>query len=749
MDVSGAPIRVLYAHADRDVGGRTAEILERTDDCLRVESVASGRVVLDRLAEGDVDCVVAADALADVDAFELFADVRAARDVPFVLYPDEGSTDLASEAMDRGVTDYFPRSADADDHAVLATRIRSAVERRRAERETADVAGPDADWSDADRSETDRADADRPDADRPDDDRLQAFFDHSPDACVVHDAEGDVVDVNRQAVENLGYPREELRSMNVADFEVGVSRDALREAWTDMAVGQRVKLEGTHRRRDGTTYPVDVWLTKAEVGNEERFVALGRDVTERKERERRLRLFRQAVEAAGHAIYFADRDGTIEYVNPAFEEITGYTAAEAVGSNPRILKSGEHDEEYYEQLWETILDGETWRDEVVDRTKDGERYVVDQTIAPVENAAGDVEYFVAVNADISERKERESRLRRFRSAVEHAGHGVIITDVDGTIEYVNPAFEETTGYTAAEAIDRTPAMLKSGEHDHEFYRDLWETILGGDVWQGEVTNERKDGTRYVVDQTIAPIFDVGEEVTGFVAINRDVTDLKAQERNLQRQNERLKQYGRTVAHDLRNPLTLVHAELERIRALVDGPDGEVDAADVRQRCGKLDDVVARMEALIDDLLEMAEQGQLVLDSEDVSLEAVATDAWTQIDAAGATLTVTDTVVDADSDRLRELLSNLFRNALEHAGEDVAVTAGPLDFAEGFFVEDDGPGIPEDEREQVLQRGFTTAEDGTGFGLAIVAEIARAHDWTVSVTEGDDGGARFEFREADR
>jgi PAS domain S-box-containing protein len=461
-----------------------------------------------------------------------------------------------------------------------------------------------------------------------------------------------------------------------------------------------------------------------------------------------LRLFLETAEAAGHSIYITGRDGTIEYVNPAFERTTGYSAEEAVGQNPRILQSGAHDRRFYERLWDTILAGNVWRSEIINKRKDGTRYVAEQTIAPIENEDGEITNFVAINIDITERKERERELERFRNAVEYAGHGVLITDADGTIEYVNRAFEETTGYTAAEAVGETPAILNSGAHDEEFYADLWETILDGEVWQGEVINERKDGSRYVVDQTIAPIVNDGV-VSGFVAINLDVTRLKKYRQELEAQNERLREYGHTVAHDLRNPLNVLSTKIDELRASLPDDDTAVD------RCDDVAGVVDRMENLIDDLLTMAEQGQRVLDPTEVSLAAVASEAWEQAALSGedpwqeaesgATLSAEDTGFSADRDRLRELLSNLFRNSVEHAGEDVEVRVGPLGFDEGFYVEDDGPGIPPGEREEVFERGVTTSEEGTGFGLAIVEQIAHAHEWTVSVTDGDLGGARFEFR----
>jgi len=679
------------------------------------------------------------------------------------------------------------------------------------------------------------------------------------------DEVGTIVDANAALADIFGADTADaMLEQTASDFYVDdEGRAGLCRQLETEGVAQNVELQ--QRTLDGNRIWVSVTAIRTETDDGVYFDGVIQDITERKRRERQRRQFRSAVEHAGHVVLITDTDGTITYVNDAFETVTGYAANEAIGRRPAMLQSGQHDEEFYRDLWETISTGDVWEGEVVNERKDGEQYVIDQTIAPITgDDDDDTVGFVAINRDVTERKERElnltflkraidqagigfgtydadghaayvnerlaalfgtdrddlrtrhmadldpgldpdrfdeywasfddgerriyetqiervdtgevlpaevvtSRVRidgepyqvntvrdatdrkrqerdleHFRSAVEHAGHSVLITDADGTIEYVNDAFETVTGYSAAEAIGRTPAMLQSGQHDDAFYHDLWETILDGEVWQGEVTNERKDGTQYVVDQTIAPITDEGS-ITGFVAINRDVSALKAHERELEAQNDRLKQYGRTVAHDLRNPLALLDAELKQFEARIDPEDEAVDAESIRRFCTDIGTTVDRMQALIDDLLAMAEHGQRVLTAEPTSLEAVATDAWEQIDAPTATLTAKDTEIDADSDRLRELLANLFRNAVEHAGDDVHVRVQPLDFTAGFAVEDDGPGIPEDEYEEVFEHGFTTAEEGTGFGLAIVEQIVEAHGWSVAVTDGRDGGARFEFR----
>lgn len=131
-----------------------------------------------------------------------------------------------------------------------------------------------------------------------------------------------------------------------------------------------------------------------------------------------LRAFVEAVEQSGHSIYVTDRDGTIEYVNPTFEETTGYSRSEAVGRNPRILQSGRHDEAFYEEVWDTILAGEVWEGDIVNQTKDGQQYHVHQTIAPITDEEGTVQRFVAVNADVTERKRREQEIQRQRDLLD-------------------------------------------------------------------------------------------------------------------------------------------------------------------------------------------------------------------------------------------------------------------------------------------------------------------------------------------
>jgi signal transduction histidine kinase len=213
-------------------------------------------------------------------------------------------------------------------------------------------------------------------------------------------------------------------------------------------------------------------------------------------------------------------------------------------------------------------------------------------------------------------------------------------------------------------------------------------------------------------------------------------DRLVKRQELERQNDRLDEFASIVSHDLRNPLNVAELRLELIR-----DEYESDHLD------EIETAHERMEALIEDLLTLAREGNAASDYEPVELADVATNAWTTVDTTAATLvTDTDLRLTANESSLQRLFENLFRNAVEHNDEQITVTIGIL--ANGFYVEDDGSGIPKDKRTTVFDTDYSTARDGTGLGLRIVAQVVDNHDWQIHVTDGADGGARFEITGVD-
>lgn len=220
------------------------------------------------------------------------------------------------------------------------------------------------------------------------------------------------------------------------------------------------------------------------------------------------------------------------------------------------------------------------------------------------------------------------------------------------------------------------------------------------------------------------------------AIDREVAAerINVRQAELRRERDRLEEFASVVSHDLRNPLNVVRGRVDLARGA--HPDDEHLTA--------LEPSLDRMDEIIDDTLALARQGKSVDETADVDLDACARDSWSRVDTMDATLLIEGAgTVRADRDRLSHVFENLFRNAVEHGGPDVTVRVGALDGGAGFYVEDDGPGIPEDERARVFDMGYTSSRDGNGFGLSIVDRIVSAHGWQIRVTEGADDGTRFE------
>ena len=351
--------------------------------------------------------------------------------------------------------------------------------------------------------------------------------------------------------------------------------------------------------------------------------------------------------------------------------------------------------------------------------------------------------------DITDRKNREERLRETTTQLEalfdQSPDMINVHDGEGNLIDPNPRLVEETGYD-----EGTLTGMKVWEVDRNIDPDeahsLWTGMDPGDRRRIEGVYERADGSTFPVEVHIRRIDLDGED--RFIVISRDISERNRRERELERQNERLEEFASIVSHDLRNPLTVAEARLELAQ-------DECDSEHLED----VDRAHDRMNALIDDLLTLAREGEQVGEMETVDLGSLATDCWGNVVTEGSELELnTDARVRADPSRLQQLLENLMRNAVEHGstsprsqapegaveygGPSITVTVGTQEG--GFYVEDDGEGIPREEREEVFEAGYSTDRDGTGFGLTIVQQVAEAHGWTVRATEGSEGGARFEI-----
>ncbi|MFC7058032.1 PAS domain-containing protein [Halovenus salina] len=474
---------------------------------------------------------------------------------------------------------------------------------------------------------------------------------------------------------------------------------------------------------------LDIWLRFAAAplkdtdGNIVGALETLEEITEYKQREHELERYETIVEASGDPVYTLDEQGTFTFVNDNVAELTGYEKNELLGHDvSRVLdeRTIKRTNRYISELFRTDKQRITVEMDII--TAEGERRTCENHIAvlPSDNGRHGT---VGVLRDISDRKEREQELRRFENAVSHAGHTIMITNTDGRIESVNPAFEETTGYEAAEAIGQTPSILTSGEHDEAFYRDLWETILDGEVWEGEITNERKNGERFVARETVAPITDRDGQIQGFVSIQDDITARRLRE-------QQLSVFHRVLRHTLRNKGTAIKGHTDLLRH---------QATDENRR-----EKLNVIQETVEDLIEISEKAhhvrQIVADALNDTTDSELLPSLKRMTAQLSSIYPEAEVIleettagqpNIDS-RATHALRELIKNGIRHsdaATPRVTITVSATSATTTVTIVDNGPGIPEGE-QQVLKSGTETPlEHSSGLGLWF------AH-WLIHYVGGD-------------
>ena len=491
QEFAAACKRHLSAVADLHIS--TAKTVEEATDTL--------------VAKDEIDCIVSDHNLPDIDGVTFLEVVRAqSPTLPFILLTSDGSEAVASRAISANVTEYLIKDPQNDQWEQLATRIEAAVAYYH------------------DQNEHVKTEA-----------RTRTLLDAADDMIAVA-RDGDFDYINKTGAELLGVedqttiigkPVDEMLSLEMTP--------SLADRLNDIQQGgQSLDHAKTQlSRSDGTRLPVEVTITQHTWSETPAVVLVIRDISDRLERERNLTLKTRAMDEAPVGITIADvsqPDNPMIYVNEEFQQVTGYSEAEVLGRNCRLLQGDETDPEPVREMREAIDAEESVTVEVRNYRKDGTQFWNRVTIAPIDQN-GAVTHYVGFQEDITEHKEYEQMLRQFRQAVEAAGHAIYMTDPDGTITYVNPAFERITGYESKAAVGRTPQILKSGEMSEDYYEELWTTLSAGDVWEEEICDKHHSGELYHAHQTIAPLTDDGE-IDSYIAIQTDVTEQKEREAQL-------------------------------------------------------------------------------------------------------------------------------------------------------------------------------------------------------------------------
>ncbi len=456
--------------------------------------------------------------------------------------------------------------------------------------------------------------------------------------------------------------------------------------------------------------------------------------------EAEARLATRIIDGMGDGVYVLDGGTRCTYVNASLADLSGYDVETLQGASLATL----HPAADIAQIETTIRDiaapGGSDVETVATtlETASGDSIPVEVKLSPLPAGTDTPERVIGVVRNVTERR----KLERYETLLQVMPDTVVVTDLEGVIVDIH-GFEGWSGYEYDDLVGSHMSKTMPADDVEKAESIVAELILDPDsaaaTFEQQIETKAGDLIPFENHITVIESKD-GDEVTGTMSVLRNITDRRERERELERQNERLEEFANVVSHDLRNPLNVAMGRVELLRET-----GEPEHID------EIRDALERIHAIVEDVLTLAREGEAVEDPAEVSLATIATDAWSTVQHDGATLQVDDDpAVRADDARLQRLLENLFRNAIEHGGSDVSVRVGVFEpdpgssSRLGMYVEDDGPGIPADEREAVFESGYTSVQDGTGFGLSIVQRIAEAHGWDVTVTEGRDGGARFEF-----
>ena len=562
--------------------------------------------------------------------------------------------------------------------------------------------------------------------------------------------------VSENVTEILGYTPEELTAEKTLFVDLVHEDDR-----------ERVVKAVAEQRRNGAdrlhlepyrvvTADGDVrWVlehTKRPNGDGEADYLLGYlvDITERKMREHELQQYKKAVDESAHAIFITDVDGTIEYVNPAFESTTGYSEAEAVGRTPSILQSGTYDDPFYEELWETVLAGEQWESEMIDRRANGKEVVLNETIAPITDD-GEIRKFVAVAQDITERKHRERQLRdreqKYRSLFEDTRDALMLLDRDGFFDCNQEALE-LFGVESVDALlaytpwELSPPTQPAGSNSKAMAMEHIETAFEEGEALFEWTHERADGTTFPSEVKLSRFEHEGDPALH--ALVRDITERKAYEATLEEQRDNLDVLNQVLRHDIRNDIQLIVAYAELLADECTSDDAQEYIEIVLDHAGHAVDLttsarnIAEMMLSVEDDLH-AINVRDVLDNEIEELRSGYPDATVTEDA------VPSMMVQAN-DMLGSVFRNLLKNAVQHndaAVPEVDVTATAEDDAVVVRIADNGRGISETQKERIFGKGEKSLDSqGTGMGLYLVDTLVASYGGSVWVEDNTPKGSVF-------
>ncbi len=571
---------------------------------------------------------------------------------------------------------------------------------------------------------------------------------------IVDPATGAIVDANGAACGFYGYGPAMLKALKISDINTLPLPDCI-AAMARVGVGKQ-RLHFRHRLASGALRDVEVFSGPMRLRGQTLLYSLVTDVTERQRLEQERRKLVAAVDQSPVSIVITDRDGRIDYVNAAFSRITGYSAAEVVGDNPRLLKSGETTQAEYEAIWAELTAGRPWSGLFRNKRKDGSLYWEQARLSPITDAQGRIVNFLGIKEDVSERIQAEQRIRDLaahrQAILDNTPVGIAIVSFERVILEANDAFARIYGLRQAEILRENSRQLYG---DPEHYADLgnraYPLIRAGGVFSESVAMHHKDGTEVWV-RLGGKMVDAERPDLGVVWTAEDITAARRLEEDLKRSNAELEQFAYVASHDLRQPLRMISSYLTLLERQL---GGRLESEE-REFLAFATEGAHRMDRMIVDLLDYARIGRDKTEKQPVSLQELfamlAANMRAALDEAGATLSLPPhppTLPGHDSELLR-LFQNLLSNALKFRAPDrpalIRIRIDETGQEWRIAVEDNGIGIAPEHHSRlfVLFQRLVSREayEGNGIGLAACRKICERHGGRIWVDSVPGQGSTF-------
>ncbi len=585
--------------------------------------------------------------------------------------------------------------------------------------------------------------------------KFRLLYEEAPVAYQSLDEEGHLLQVNQTWLQLLRYTPDEVIGRIFADFLTPRSQERFRETFAEFKrFGQvhGVELEIVCKDKSVIDVSIDGRISRAGGGEFRHTHCVFQDITQRKKSEKALQeseqKYRATFNTASVGIDLVDRQGRFVEVNNTTSEFLGYTAEEI---RHLTIFDVTHPEDVSRsrEMHEAMIRGEmeAYRLEKRYMRKDGSILWANVDVSAIRDADGQYRATVGVIRDITQRKKLEETHIRLAAAVEQAAETVEITDPEGTIVYVNPSFETTTGYSREEVVGNNPRILKSGHHDVEFYKRMWDTIANGKIWTGHFINKKKDGTLFEEDVSISPVKDDLGKTVNYVAVKRDVTsEVSLQRQLLQAQKmEAIGTLAGGIAHDFNNILQVVLGYSELLLTGKSGKDP--DHADLQ----KINHAACSGADLVRNLLTFSRKVEpkpvpMDLNNQIRNVEKLLHRTIPRMIDIRLELAEDLKRINADPGQIEQIIMNFAVNARDAMGEKGSLTIRTEDVvldeeycrmnAEArpgdhvmLSVSDTGHGMDRETLQHIFEPFYTTKElgRGTGLGLAMVYGIVKQHD----------------------